>query len=89
MRAKPGFYARNHIDKALFIRYTALFTALLAALLFYAPLFHLAFLWLVLISGGLLPTRREPSHLRSLMYGLYYGCLITAIPLAALLFDWF
>ena len=86
MRAKPGFYARNHIDKALFIRYSVLFTALLAALLFYAPLFHLAFLWLVLISGGLLPTRREPSHL---MYGLYYGCLLTAIPLAALLFDWF
>ncbi len=80
MRAKPGFYARNHIDKALFLRYSALFTALLAALLFYAPLFHLAFLWLVLISGGLLP-----SHLRSLMYGLYYGCLLTAIPLAALL----
>ena len=89
MRAKPGFYARNHIDKALFLRYSALFTALLAALLLYSPLFHLIFLSLVLISGGLLPTRREPSHLRSLMYGLYYGCLITAIPLAALLFDWF
>ena len=82
MRAKPGFYARNHIDKALFLRYSALFTALLAALLLYSPLFHLAFLWLVLISGGLLPTRREPSHLT---YGLYYGCLLTAIPLAALL----
>ena len=77
------------LERGLFIRYSALFTVLLAALLFYAPLFHLAFLWLVLISGGLLPTRREPSHLRSLMYGLYYGCLITAIPLAALLFDWF
>ena len=85
MRAKPRFYARNHIDKALFLRYSALFTALLAALLLYSPLFHLAFLWLVLISGGLLPTRREPSHLRSLMYGLYYGCLITVIPLVALL----
>lgn len=70
MRAKPGFYARNHIDKALFL---------------YSPLFHLVFLSLVLMSGGLLPTRREPSHLRSLMYGLYYGCLITVIPLVALL----
>ena len=85
MRAKPGFYARNHIDKALFLRYSALFTAFLAALLLYSPLFHLIFLSLVLISGGLIPTRREPSHLRSLMYGLYYGCLLTAIPLAALL----
>jgi len=55
---------------------------LLAALLLYSPLFHLIFLSLVLISGGLIPTRREPSHL---MYGLYYGCLLTAIPLAALL----
>ena len=82
MRAKPGFYARNHIDKALFLRYSALFTAFLAALLLYSPLFHLIFLSLVLISGGLIPTRREPSHL---MYGLYYGCLLTAIPLAALL----
>ena len=44
MRAKPGFYARNHIDKALFLRYSALFTALLAALLLYSPLFHLIFL---------------------------------------------
>ena len=70
MRAQPGFYARNHIDKAL---------------LLYSPLFHLVFLSLVLMSGGLLPTRREPSHLRSLMYGLYYGCLLTAIPLVALL----
>ena len=85
MRAKPGFYARNHIDKALFLRYSALFTAFLAALLLYSPLFHLIFLSLVLISGGLIPTRREPSHLRSLMYGLYYGCLLPAIPLAALL----
>ncbi len=85
MRAKPGFYARNHIIKPLFIRYSALFTTLLAALLLYSSLFHLAFLWLVLISGGLIPTRREPSHLRSLMYGLYYGCLLTAIPFAALL----
>ena len=85
MRAKPGFYARNHIDKALFLCYSALFTAFLAALLLYSPLFHLIFLSLVLISGGLIPTRREPSHLRSLMYGLYYGCLLTAIPLAALL----
>ena len=43
MRAQPGFYARNHIDKAL---------------LLYSPLFHLVFLSLVLMSGGLLPTRR-------------------------------
>ena len=85
MRAQPGFYARNHIDKALLLCYSALFTALLAALLLYSPLFHLVFLSLVLMSGGLIPTRRNPSHLRSLMYGLYYGCLITVIPLVALL----
>ena len=62
MRAKPGFYARNHIDKALFLRYSALFTALLAALLLYSPLFHLIFLSLVLISGGLIPNpaRTQP-----------------------------
>ena len=47
MRAKPGFYARNHIDKALFLRYSALFIALLAALLLYSPLFPLIFLSLV------------------------------------------